>query len=644
MKIKWSRFFKDKEARRDALDHIVDVIQDSVDAIKKVEIPDVGREAGRVLDQVSDVIQDSVDAIKKVEIPDFGREAGRVLGQVRDVIQEGVNGLCSIEFLQPEKDPGSDLVVRQSGRVMHMQPAVGGPELVVDLTVSGMEDVKNITLMSPVLGTVIGDAADNRLVASGNSRVYGGPGDDVLAGLGGNRILDGGEGRDTVLYKGQFPSLWVELHGHDSSAVWIGGVPGDIIRNVENVTGGMGNDVLLGDAGPNVLRGGFGDDALSGGFGDDVLDGGIGADILIGGPGADLFVFSAIDPVPGDTVRDFNREEGDRIDLSGLAPRLDFAGEVATPYSAWFTRDGGDLLLSVDGDGDASTHELQVRLNGVDNVVRKDVLLPGDTVPPADLGQPDVLPALLPPAAILQEAVRVRNASSSGLGADMLDSALTFLSSQNGTIHADLETPDFAGISTFVGKDGVSNVVLGTDNANLLFGGSEDDRIHGRGGDDLLVGRDGSDTLVGGDGNDRLKGGDGIDYLTGGQGADTLTGGESSDAFQYWSLDETFGDIIVDFSRADGDRVCLMNIDANILQPGEQLFGFSGQTPTAHSLWYQRAQDGSGLILYGDVDGDVQTHEMAITMMGIVHLMPSDVTDYTLITGGLFAIPAPEFA
>ncbi|NKD54820.1 MULTISPECIES: calcium-binding protein [unclassified Haematospirillum] len=641
MKIKWSRLLKDKEARQDALDQVGDVIQNGVDAVKKVELPDIGREAGRVLDRLGDMAQNGV---YNIMFPDPDEDLTGVT-IVASGAGEAASSLtdASGSVHRVARDLGSDLVIHQNGRVMHMQPAAGSPEVLVDLTVPGMESIKNVTLMSPVMGTLIGDAANNRLAASGYSHVYGGPGDDVLTGLGGKRILDGGEGRDTVLYRGQFPSLWVELNGSDSSAVWIGGVPGDVIRNVENVTGGMGNDVLLGDVGQNVLHGDFGDDALSGGFGDDILDGGIGADIMIGGPGADLFVFSAFDPVPGDIIRDFSQDEGDRIDLSRLAPQLDFAGDVATPYSAWFTRDGGDLLLSVDRDGDVSTPELKVRLNGVDDLERKDILLAGDLPFPPDLGHSDSSPVRVPDSGVMQAAVRVQNAPSSGLAADIVGSALTFVSSRDDTIVADLEAPDFVGISTFVGKDGVNNVVLGTDNANLLFGGSEDDRIHGRGGDDLLVGRDGSDHLVGGDGNDRLKGGDGIDYLTGGQGADTLTGGESSDAFQYWSLDETFGDIIVDFSRADGDRICLMNIDANTLQPGEQLFGFSGQTPTAHSLWYQRAQDGSGLVLYGDVDGDIQTHEMAITMMGVVHLMPSDVTDYTLITGGLFAVSAPEF-
>lgn len=66
-----------------------------------------------------------------------------------------------------------------------------------------------------------------------------------------------------------------------------------------------------------VMVGGRGDDTLQGGAGDDQLIGGNGHDLLIGGPGADTFIFDLGDEA-SDTIADFNPQEGDRIELTGL--------------------------------------------------------------------------------------------------------------------------------------------------------------------------------------------------------------------------------------------------------------------------------------------------------------------------------------
>ena len=66
---------------------------------------------------------------------------------------------------------------------------------------------------------------------------------------------------------------------------------------------------------------------MYGGAGDDRLEGGAGADTLTGGAGADTFVFgeesivtTSRDLTPQtDTVTDFSQDQGDRLDLRGLA-------------------------------------------------------------------------------------------------------------------------------------------------------------------------------------------------------------------------------------------------------------------------------------------------------------------------------------
>ena len=61
--------------------------------------------------------------------------------------------------------------------------------------------------------------------------------------------------------------------------------------SVENVTGSVNDDFLIGDAGSNALDGSDGNDTLWGGIGDDVLIGGLGNDAMSGGAGQDTAVF-----------------------------------------------------------------------------------------------------------------------------------------------------------------------------------------------------------------------------------------------------------------------------------------------------------------------------------------------------------------
>jgi Ca2+-binding RTX toxin-like protein len=62
--------------------------------------------------------------------------------------------------------------------------------------------------------------------------------------------------------------------------------------NIENATGGNGNDTLNGNNLANKLTGNGGNDSLRGFGGNDVMNGGAGKDTLTGGPGFDSFVFN----------------------------------------------------------------------------------------------------------------------------------------------------------------------------------------------------------------------------------------------------------------------------------------------------------------------------------------------------------------
>jgi Ca2+-binding RTX toxin-like protein len=162
---------------------------------------------------------------------------------------------------------------------------------------------------------LIGGAGNDRLEGeasydeiSGDDSLFGGEGDDALRGGGGNDILiggagddgfnggegadiiDGGDGNDLISYgygRVDDPAVYVNIATNESYG---GEAEGDIIRNIENVYGGSGDDVLIGEEGRNVLYGGQGDDLLQGSGGHDLLIGGSGADIIEGGDGNDYLV------------------------------------------------------------------------------------------------------------------------------------------------------------------------------------------------------------------------------------------------------------------------------------------------------------------------------------------------------------------
>ncbi|MGV3551160.1 calcium-binding protein [Rhizobium sp.] len=163
---------------------------------------------------------------------------------------------------------------------------------------------------------------------------------DAISGLGGDDLVYGRGGNDV-------------LHGND----------GD-----DKLYGGSGKDKLYGDVGVDLLVGGAGKDWLYGGDGDDRLIGGRGRDILVGGAGADDFVFLGAKDSRGkgvDMIRDFNKAQGDEIDLSGFGD-LDFIGKKqfsGDDNEIRIAHRGGDTFIQGDLNGDNKV-DFTIRLDG----------------------------------------------------------------------------------------------------------------------------------------------------------------------------------------------------------------------------------------------------------------------------------------
>lgn len=163
-----------------------------------------------------------------------------------------------------------------------------------------------------------GDGDDTLLGGEGHDLLQGGWGDDTLDNGGGSGRAEGGQG-DDVLVTGAEPDGAHQLvggPGHDVAdygarrgpvTVSLDGVGGDGAagegdavgvpapwaawwNDVEEVRGGLGDDVLTGSRWPDLLTGGPGADRLSGGESPDTLDGvdGVeGNDVLDGGDAQD---------------------------------------------------------------------------------------------------------------------------------------------------------------------------------------------------------------------------------------------------------------------------------------------------------------------------------------------------------------------
>ncbi|MEQ1890734.1 MAG: DUF4214 domain-containing protein [Alphaproteobacteria bacterium] len=93
--------------------------------------------------------------------------------------------------------------------------------------------------------------------------------DNSFAGLGGNDLIEGLDGIDSVSYENDPAGVQINLE----TGTGLDGFGGtDSLRGIEIVTGSKFADILRGDGGRNTLRGMAGDDALDGGgqpdFGD----------------------------------------------------------------------------------------------------------------------------------------------------------------------------------------------------------------------------------------------------------------------------------------------------------------------------------------------------------------------------------------
>jgi Ca2+-binding RTX toxin-like protein len=302
------------------------------------------------------------------------------------------------------------------------------------------------------------------------------------------------------------------------------------------------NDWLIGGAAADTIKGLGGNDTLKGGGGADWIDGGAGIDtaMYVDSPSA-VVVNLATERGYGGTA------EGDRLVSietvygSSYADSL-FGNEAANELRGL---DNSDYL---DGRGG---------MDLLEGGYGSDTLIGGAGADHLDGGPgDDTVKYTDSPAGVI-----VSLALGTGHGGDAQGDTLVGIERIYGSAHDDTLTGD--------------------DVFNVLDGGAGDDVLIARGGNDLVYGGGGRDRMHGGDGSDSMFGGADDDLIWGGMQRDDMTGGPGADTFMFEATEETgtttvTADTIYDFNFAEGDRIGLGGIDADVYAAGNQAFRFIG--------------------------------------------------------------------
>jgi len=352
-----------------------------------------------------------------------------------------------------------------------------------------------------------GGAGNDTLVGgSGDDIVLGGGGDDtIIGGVGaGIDTYDGGDGTDTIVFTSATSGIVVDLEGVDET--WGAAGPEidvDVLKLIENVIAGSGNDVLIGDGENNTLDGYNGDDTLSGGGGNDAL---------IGGIGSDWVDYAAID-------------SGMTVDLGlGVVVTAEQGTDTLSSIENVITGAGDDTLIGDENDnvlrGGSGSDSL---VGGTGNDTADYTAIGGGIT--ADLGSGVVDAGELGTDTLTSIENVIGSASDD-----------TFIGDENDNVldGGGGRTVDYSAIGTGI----VVNLSAGT----AMAGAHGSDTLLNI---ETVIAGSGGDTLIGDENQNSLLGGGGDDTIAGGLGVDTLYGGDGNDTFSYADGDDrdlVFGD------------------------------------------------------------------------------------------------------
>ena len=193
-------------------------------------------------------------------------------------------------------------------------------------TLRSIESIRGTNFADVYVATNFGVSGANVGTFGSFNEFEGMGGDDSIVGNGNTRLA----------FYNALAGVTVDLNAgisHGTASGDVAGVGNDTFSGAVAVRGSNFADEIFGDAFANILEGRDGDDRL---------DGRGGADTLTGGNGADTFIFA--DGGGTDFVTDFNRAQGDMIDVSGVAVISTFADVQSRA-----TVSGGNTVIDLGG-------------------------------------------------------------------------------------------------------------------------------------------------------------------------------------------------------------------------------------------------------------------------------------------------------
>lgn len=433
-----------------------------------------------------------------------------------------------------------------------------------------------------------GDGRDLLDGGAGNDQLYGGDGADILVGGAGADQIFGGDGIDTVDYSASTAAVTLQ-NGTGAG----GDAAGDVLDSVESVVGSAFDDKIT-VSGPlhGVIDGGAGDDILSGpgtllgGDGNDLLLD--GAAILDGGAGTDTLSTHLSDA-------GINLAKGYVSSTDGTLEQIhNVENVIADGHHIHITgTDGANVIDASHASGD----------NVLDGGAGDDTLIGS--------GENGAVNRFFGGSAgVIGDTI-------DGGGGDAVGTVVynyIYYDSSPAAVHIDLR-----GLYQHGGDAEGDVISVGGDSSITgIIGSAFDDVIRGHDQDRTISLDTKVDTLIyGGDGNDTLIFSSGRDWMTGGAGADSFVYDDPRNG------SFNFGDMIRDFSSAQGDKIDLSAIDADgNASNGDTAFHFVGLLATGSA-------PGLGEVGYTVHNDTIQliaeaSSEITLLVAGVTTLTASD--------------------
>jgi Ca2+-binding RTX toxin-like protein len=426
----------------------------------------------------------------------------------------------------------ADTIIGSSGGdtiQMVFNSGVVFPNLVIDIVDGG---AGNDTISGGSFRDIVhGGDGDDLLRASDGPLLFGDAGNDhlisgeyesmdYLDGGAGNDVLESGGPSTSLFYQSAAGGIRVDLDERGPQTIGGGEGVDTIPRFIYYAVGSQYDDVILGSRVGGAILGGPGNDRLEvrikttfyGEAGDDTLVGSSATDTIDFAQGRSTYEpdFARLPAATGGVV----------IDLHLTGPQVGGGGFGRDTLISIENVSGTFFSDSITGDEGANI------IYGIGSRGLANALSGGDSL--FGGGGDDLLVATGGAGSYLR----------GGEGNDDLRGGGDMLGNQ--------------GNDTLYGSGGRDWVVGGQDQ-DVLFGNDGDDIVYGNRGRDTLDAGAGNDTVRGGQDDDVVSGGAGNDFVAGDLGNDTLTGGTGADSF-YTSAAAGI-DRVIDFSRAEGDRV-----------------------------------------------------------------------------------------